>query len=95
MTVDTTLKMKLIDFIFTPGLGRNHRSDQCEQRNGRFAMPDQCDGYIQCTNGVPEEKLCSDGLRFSENADPSLRNPCKYPAEIKCRNGARLQPADV
>ncbi|XP_018319259.1 protein obstructor-E, partial [Agrilus planipennis] len=48
--------------------------------------------YIECDNGVAEEKLCPDGLLF--NANSSFFNyPCQYPNEVDCRGRSSVQPA--
>jgi len=39
--------------------------------------------YVQCVNGVAEEKLCPDGLLF--NAEAGYRSfPCQYPIDVDC-----------
>lgn len=94
--------MKLIDFIFAPGYGQNQRkpvqpsqfNGQCEQKNGRYAVPGQCDAYVECTDGVPEEKLCDDGLLFNDRVG-LFSFPCQYPIDVNCTTRARLQAAQV
>ncbi|KAH8341461.1 hypothetical protein KR059_007878, partial [Drosophila kikkawai] len=50
-----------------------------------------CDAYIECKNGVAEEKLCPDGLLYNEK---STGYPCGYPIDVECSQGqARLQAA--
>ncbi|KAH8262812.1 hypothetical protein KR044_000594, partial [Drosophila immigrans] len=36
-------------------------SPECLTPNGRFAVGDQCDAYIECQDDVPVHKLCPDG----------------------------------
>lgn len=67
---------------------------QCLDRNGRYPVADQCDKYIECKNGVPEEKYCDDGLLFNANAS-LFTFPCQYPIDVKCESRARLQVAQV
>ena len=42
----------------------------CPERNGYFPDPEQCDLYYECIDGVPEAKLCPDGLLF-EDGNPN------------------------
>lgn len=67
---------------------------QCSDRNGRYPVADQCDKYIECRDGVPEEKYCDDGLLFNANAS-LFTFPCQYPIDVKCESRARLQVAQV
>lgn len=67
----------------------------CPERNGRFAVPGQCDAYIECIDGIPEEKLCPEGLLF--NPDARFNYPCGYPIDIDCegrQNRQSPQPTD-
>lgn len=66
----------------------------CDEPNGRYAVASQCDAYVQCTDFIPKEKLCSDGLLFDDQASLSTF-PCKYPIEVDCRARAVLQEAQV
>nr|XP_034190229.1 protein obstructor-E-like [Osmia lignaria] len=59
---------------------RQHSS--CPEKNGRFPVPSQCDAYIECIDGVAEEKLCPEGLLF--NPDARFNYPCGYPIDIDC-----------
>ncbi|XP_049307500.1 protein obstructor-E isoform X1 [Bactrocera dorsalis] len=64
---------------------------QCQQPNGTQAVSGSCDAYIECKNGVAEEKLCPDGLLYNEK---SSGYPCGYPIDVECSQGqARTQPA--
>lgn len=67
---------------------------QCLERNARYAVPDQCDKYVECTDGVPEEKLCSDGLFFNDKAGV-FTYPCTYPIDVNCTTRARTQTPQV
>ncbi|XP_066156401.1 protein obstructor-E-like [Euwallacea fornicatus] len=78
---------------------QGHRSQQyqasgsCPLPNGTFPTT-TCDGYIQCRNGVPEEKLCPDGLLF--NADAGHQTfPCQYPVDVDCTGREATQPAQA
>lgn len=67
---------------------------QCLEKNARYPVPDQCDKYVECTDGIPEEKLCSDGLLFNDKAGV-FTFPCQYPIDVNCTTRARFQPAQV
>lgn len=41
------------------------------------------DSYIECKDGVPEEKLCPDGLLFNPATGPQAF-PCQYPIDVDC-----------
>ena len=62
----------------------------CPEPDISYADPRQCDKYVQCTDGVPEEKLCPDGLVFNEKLE-KLRYPCDYPAEVDCTGRNQLR----
>ncbi|XP_059221015.1 protein obstructor-E isoform X1 [Stomoxys calcitrans] len=65
----------------------------CSSPNGTAPVSGSCDAYIQCTNGVAEEKLCPDGLLYNEK---STGYPCGYPIEVECSQPtARLQEAQA
>lgn len=69
-------------------------SGVCEEKNGRYSVPGQCDAYVECTDGVPEEKLCEDGLLFNDKA-ALFTFPCQYPIDVNCTSRAKLQTAQV
>lgn len=71
-----------------------HFNGVCEERNARYAIDGQCDAYIECTDGVPEEKLCEDGLLFNDKAN-LFSFPCQYPIDVNCTTRAKLQSAQV
>ena len=58
----------------------------CPERDGYFEDATQCDKYYDCYDGVPEERLCPDGLVF----DPfsRKREPCDHYFNVDC--GDRL-----
>lgn len=64
------------------------------ENNARYAVADQCDKYVECTDGEPEEKLCDDGLLFNDKAG-IYTFPCQYPIDVNCTTRARTQPAQV
>ncbi|CAG9769596.1 unnamed protein product [Ceutorhynchus assimilis] len=68
-------------------------SASCPEANGTFPTR-TCDGYIQCTNGVAEEKLCPDGLLFNAQNGPH-GYPCQYPLEVDCTGREQTQPAQA
>lgn len=37
---------------------------KCPEKNGFFGDPEQCDLYYECSDHIPEPKLCPDGLLF-------------------------------
>lgn len=39
--------------------------------------------YIECSDGVGEEKLCADGLLFNPEAG-IFAFPCQYPIDVNC-----------
>lgn len=67
---------------------------KCEERNGRYSVAGQCDAYVQCSNGEPEEKLCPDGLLFNDKLKP-FAYPCQYPIDVDCGTRSKVQPAQV
>lgn len=66
----------------------------CEEKNGRYSVADQCDAYVECTRGEPEEKLCPDGLMFNDKLKPTAY-PCEYPIDVDCGSRTKVQPAEV
>ncbi|KAK9729741.1 Chitin binding Peritrophin-A domain [Popillia japonica] len=54
----------------------------CPEKNGRFPTA-QCDAYIECIDGVGEERLCPDGLLFNAALGPHAF-PCQYPIDVDC-----------
>lgn len=62
--------------------GKQQTSLSCPERNGRFPISSQCDAYIECIDGIPEEKLCPEGLLFSPEA--RFNYPCGYPIDVNC-----------
>ncbi|XP_053695576.1 protein obstructor-E-like [Sabethes cyaneus] len=67
-------------------------SQSCPDKNGRFPVSDECDAYIECIEGIPERKLCPDGLLFNDKAGP-FAYPCQYPIDVDCTGRPRTQPA--
>jgi len=65
---------------------------QCKEPNGTLPVSGSCDAYIECKNGVAEEKLCPDGLLYNEK---STGYPCGYPIDVECTQSARLQSAQA
>ena len=58
----------------------------CPEKDGYFEDTKQCDKYYDCYDGIPEERLCPDGLVF----DPfsRKREPCDHYFNVDC--GDRL-----
>lgn len=69
-------------------------SGKCEERNGRYSIADQCDKYVECTDGEPKESLCPDGLMFNDKLK-LFSYPCQYPIDVDCGSRAKLQPPQV
>ncbi|XP_055854586.1 protein obstructor-E-like [Episyrphus balteatus] len=66
----------------------------CKEKDGKYASPDQCDAYIQCIDGVAEEKLCPDGLLFTQLSEH--KGDCTYKPFSSCvEPRTRLQPANA
>ncbi|CAH1990893.1 unnamed protein product [Acanthoscelides obtectus] len=63
----------------------------CPERDGRFPTR-TCDGYIECKDGVGEEKTCPDGLLFNP-ATGKNAYPCQYPLDVDCTGREQTQPA--
>lgn len=64
-------------------------STSCPDRNGRYPVTNQCDAYIECNNGVAEEKLCPEGLVYNPNA--GFNYPCGYPIDVDCAGRPNLR----
>ncbi|XP_018570214.1 protein obstructor-E-like [Anoplophora glabripennis] len=62
----------------------------CQEKNGRYPTR-TCDGYIECVDGIPEEKLCPDGLLFNPAAGV-FAFPCQYPIDVDCTGREQTQP---
>nr|XP_026484413.1 protein obstructor-E-like isoform X2 [Vanessa tameamea] len=62
----------------------------CTEKNERYPIPDSCDSYLECKNGIAEKKQCPDGLRYKHNI--TSNPPCVYPADVQCNPGSTLQP---
>jgi len=58
----------------------------CPEKNGYFEDSRQCDKYYDCYDGVPEERLCPDGLVFDPYS--RKREPCDHFFNVDC--GDRL-----
>ncbi|XP_046976811.1 uncharacterized protein LOC124542909 isoform X3 [Vanessa cardui] len=64
----------------------------CTEKNERYPIPDSCDSYLECKNGIAERKLCPDGLRYKHNI--TSNPPCVYPADVQCNPGSTLRLFD-
>ncbi|KAL9708391.1 hypothetical protein quinque_011909 [Culex quinquefasciatus] len=67
-------------------------SQSCPEKYGRYPVPDECDAYIECIEGIPERKLCPDGLLFNDKLN-LFSYPCQYPIDVDCSSRPRTQPA--
>lgn len=75
-----------------PFQGRLAGTGSCPEKRGFYPIGGQCDAYIECVDGVPQERLCPDGLLFNEDTGPHAY-PCQYPIDVDCRARSSLQPA--
>jgi len=66
---------------------------KCPEKNGFFADPEQCDLYYECQDGVPEPKLCPDGLLF-EDGNPN-HEKCDYPFNVECGDREFVQEPEL
>jgi len=57
--------------------------------DGLYADSQQCDKYYDCYDGIPEERLCPDGLVF----EPKSRQdePCDHYFNVDCQKRLQLQ----
>lgn len=67
---------------------------KCDEPNGRYAVSGQCDAYVECQDGVSEEKLCPDGLLFNDKVG-IFTFPCQYPIDVDCTQRTKTQSAQV
>nr|ASP44161.1 obstructor B1 [Penaeus vannamei] len=64
-------------------------SDACPAANGFFADAVQCDRYYECRENEIEDKLCPDGLVFSDKNSKLER--CDFPFNVDCGDRPELQ----
>ena len=64
----------------------------CPEKDGLFEDTQQCDKYYDCFDGIPEERLCPDGLVF----DPfsRKREPCDHYFNVDCGDRLELRKFD-
>ncbi|CAH4016994.1 unnamed protein product [Pieris brassicae] len=56
---------------------------QCHEPNGYFAVPTECDAFIECNSNRARQINCPDGLHYNPKAVwPEY--PCAYPSEVQC-----------
>ncbi|XP_077284048.1 protein obstructor-E-like [Arctopsyche grandis] len=65
----------------------------CQEKNARYPVSGQCDAYVECRDGVGEEKMCPDGLFFNPNSSV-FSYPCVYPIDVDCAGRAATQSAN-
>ena len=82
MTITTTARLLIACGVLGFASSASVHKDSCPEKNGRFSVPSQCDAYIECIDGIPEHKLCPEGLLFNPNVRFSY--PCEYPAGVDC-----------
>jgi len=78
----------LLPLLVSAALGQTFK---CPEKDGYFEDSVQCDKYYDCFDGIPEERLCPDGLVF----DPfsRKREPCDHYFNVDCGDRLDLQPA--
>ncbi|KAK3867378.1 hypothetical protein Pcinc_027157 [Petrolisthes cinctipes] len=62
---------------------------ECPAPNGFFADAQQCDKYYHCADNQLTEKLCSDGMAFSD-INPSVEK-CDLLSTVDCSDRPKLQ----
>ncbi|XP_018330078.1 protein obstructor-E [Agrilus planipennis] len=80
---------KQIVFFFCLFVGSYSQEFKCPKQSGYYPDPIQCDLYYDCVDGIPEEKLCPDGLVF-EDSDPKYER-CDIPTNVECGERTELQ----
>merc|ERR1712061_634637 len=82
---DSMASLRLLALAATLALA-SAQSFTCPEKDGYFEDTRQCDKYYDCYDGIPEERLCPDGLVF----DPfsRKREPCDHYFNVDC--GDRL-----
>ncbi|KAK4327105.1 hypothetical protein Pmani_002407, partial [Petrolisthes manimaculis] len=63
-------------------------ASECPAPNGFFADAQQCDKYYHCAENVLTDKLCSDGMAFSD-INPSVEK-CDLLANVDCADRPKL-----
>ena len=65
----------------------------CPEKDGYFEDTRQCDKYYDCFDGIPEERLCPDGLVF----DPfsRKREPCDHYFNVDCGDRLDLRKYNI
>lgn len=64
-------------------------TDECPEPNGFFADAYQCDKYYECRDGTITEKLCPDGMVFSDFSPQHEK--CDLPFGIDCSQRPELR----
>ncbi|KAK8404404.1 hypothetical protein O3P69_007596 [Scylla paramamosain] len=62
----------------------------CPREYGFFPHERQCDAYWSCVDGVPEFRLCGNGLAFDTSND--TREDCNYKFVVDCEGRPDLEP---
>ncbi|EEZ97505.1 cuticular protein analogous to peritrophins 3-E [Tribolium castaneum] len=95
VTMETiSIIVTIVTLIAIQGLAqRNLGPSSCPEKNGRYPTS-TCDGYIECRDGLAEEKLCPDGLLFNPASGPQAF-PCQYPLDVDCTGREQTQPAQA
>jgi len=86
---DSMASLRLLALAATLALA-SAQSFICPEKDGYFEDTRQCDKYYDCYDGIPEERLCPDGLVF----DPfsRKREPCDHYFNVDCGDRLDLQP---
>jgi len=61
--------LRVVSFVLCL-LQLTHAQSKCPSPNGYFADSSRCDKYVECREGVAEDKICPDGLLFNVEAAP-------------------------
>ena len=88
-TVKKKKRFKYIDFcqIVTINYFISLSSDDCfpgtgfcdGKANGNYQDPDNCYGFIACSNQIVYKMNCSVGLKYNKNTDS-----CDWPQNVQC-----------
>lgn len=75
--------------LFSAALAKAQKFVCPNTGDGYYEDPVQCDKYYDCYDGIPEERLCPDGLVF----DPFSRDPfpCDHYFNVDCGDRLELQ----
>ncbi|XP_044262138.1 protein obstructor-E-like [Tribolium madens] len=93
VTMKTIRIVTIVTVVAIQGLAQRNLGPSCPEKDGRYPTS-TCDGYIECRDGLPSEKLCPDGLLFNPASGPQAF-PCQYPLDVDCTGREQTQPAQA